>query len=241
MQKLRFSVTFLLLTFVLSSNLALAQEGADTSAMTNEEVNAMLQQENEDDLKKEGFTIVATYPNAENDHLLHEAKPGDVIEDYVTVRNTGTTSYNFEIYTADSGTTNLGTFALKGQEDEKVTVGKWTTFASDHVLLEPDETKTLKVTITVPEDTEYGFYEGGIAMEREKPSKNLPKITIASRVVQRVQIRVTEDPQEIPKRERQGDNSLTSTIFFYSTLGVFALAMVYLGFTFLRDRKKKKK
>ncbi len=179
--------------------------------------------------------VKATYPNAiQPQHLLYEAKPGQVIEDYITLKNMGTSdSISTYLYGADDTKTAEGNIAFKTKSDTMETTGTWLSFTETAMTLLPQEEKTVKVTIKIPEDTSFGDYIGGIAVESLQPN-NGGSINVALRYLMQAKIKVTDNPQVIPK--------IASANIMFLRPGFWIGTFIFLGcmWYFIRASRKEK-
>jgi len=152
--------------------------------------------------EQNGFTLYPEDPNRILPYqLVYEVKPGEIIKDTITVANNGAIpEENLALYPADNKETNGG-YDLK-TSDEVATnrvVGAWITLESTTVTLQPKEKKQVPITITVPANTPLANYVGGIAIEKKVPATDHPNIMIATRITLKVNIKVTDNPQKIPR------------------------------------------
>jgi len=186
-------------------------------------------------LQAAAVAVRATYPNAvQPQHLIYEAKPGQTLEDYVTLTNIGDAdSINAYLYGADSDKTAEGNIAFKTKADKMEKVGTWISFDQTNMTFKPKEEKQVKVTIAIPAGATSGDYVGGIAVESLQPSRD--GVNIALRYVMQVKIKVTENPQHIPK--------IGETNVFAPKPAFWIAAIIFLtcSLYFIRERRKEKR
>jgi hypothetical protein len=195
----------------------------------------------------EAFTIVPAYPNAENrKKFIYELKPGTEISDYVAVQNYANKEVTYLIYPANTTLSNQGTIAFKTRADMGIGTADWITFDEPAVTLKPQQAKLVKFTLKIPEGTAYGDYKAGIAMEKTKQDVNNPGITIASRLIIHVQIKVTQTPQPIAKSSLPAftikqDGSNFKTYYFWISLGLFIISLALLIWTWANEKRQQRK
>lgn len=232
--------TTLILAFLLNFSTAFAQEdtGADAQPAT---ANGAL---------SGGFTLIPAYPNTINPRkFIFELKPGSKFTDYILVRNLSGTESSFKFYGADPTVSNQGTPAYKTTQNGGDGEGQWITFEEPVVTLTGGAMKVLKFTINIPENAPTGDHRVGIAMEKtQKDSKNA-NITIATRVILHAEIKVTNNPQVIPRENKPPQpeektllpSDLSSEqwqpIYFW---GSIVLVLAALGFLLWATKAEKK-
>jgi len=99
-------------------------------------------------------------------HLKISAEPGDVIKDFVTVRNVGDEEVSIYVYPVDAYTMETGGFGIRLKDEPRVLFGKWTTMDEQYITLQPNEAKNLDFTFTVPDNITPGDYVGIFAAEQ---------------------------------------------------------------------------
>jgi uncharacterized membrane protein len=181
------------------------------------------------------ITAYPTYPNAiEPYKLLFEIKPGQTVEDFVTLKNlTADTTYKVATYAVDSTKTVQGDLAYKLSSDKQENAGLWIQMEQPFVMLQPGEEKKLKVSIAIPENAKEGDYIGGLAFETSSQG-NISGITIAMRLMVAAKIKVTNNPQHIAK---------IGEIDYFSPRPVFwGSSIIFLGsiWYFIRVGRKEK-
>lgn len=170
--------------------------------------------------------------------FMYEAKPGTTIEDDILVKNIATEPRTLTLYPADGFTDDEGKPAFKTYGEEMKEVGAWVEIDNETYEFEPQETKKIRFRINIPQDAEEQEYKGGFALE-QKFNADAP-VQTALRVMKNIEIKVTQNPQEIPRfTPPETNSSYQPTIFFWITLGIFIASMAYVLLT--REKKHEKK
>lgn len=195
----------------------------------------------------EGFTIVPAYPTVKNRYkFAYEIKPGQQIDDYVAVKNLSGKAQNFLLYATNTTTSNEGTIAYKTRAEMGSGPADWIKFENPQIALQGQEASLQKFTVQVPSNTPVGDYQAGIAMEKTKQDINNPGITIASRLIIHVQIKVTQTPQPIAKSSLPAftikqDGSNFKTYYFWISLGLFIISLALLIWTWANEKRQQRK
>lgn len=209
-------------------------------------VNALAQ-------SQEGFSVYSKNMNGISPAIfLYEAKPGSTIHDTVVVFNQADGPQVFDIYATEGFINSRNTMEYMDKTVEKQ-YAKWVAIPEGEITIEAQEKKEIDFSITIPEDTNQTTYILGIAAAKKKPASDMEQVTIVSRFVVPIKLIVTDDPQHVPTQDEviaeqaaeklRADmeaNTLAIAPYQYATLAIFIASFGYLGFTFLRDRKKKK-
>jgi hypothetical protein len=191
----------------------------------------------------EGFTMVPAYPNSVNPRkVLFEIKPGGTGYDYVYIKNFSSEPAHFSLYGADPTVSNTGSLAYKTREKGMEQAGEWLKFDDPELDLGPMETKMVGFQVNVPEDTALDTYKVGLAMEKSKKDVNNPSVTIATRYISHAEVKVTNDPQPIP---RQGQvpppkKAVFETYYFWVSLVLFIMSFGLLAWVTLHEKKSAK-
>ncbi len=194
--------------------------------------------------KNEGFTMVPAYPNKISPNkFIYEVHPGGKIDDAVAVKNFAEETINFSFYAANATLSNQGSLAYRTRADNGPGPADWFTFETPIVSLSSQESKLVKFTVEIPKDTPLGDYKAGVAMERSKADSNNSSITIATRFILHVQIKVTEQPGEVakitpnPVVKETGGNDWKAYYFWISLIALI-ISISVLIWSFLNGRKK---
>ncbi|OGJ49272.1 hypothetical protein A2335_02300 [Candidatus Peregrinibacteria bacterium RIFOXYB2_FULL_32_7] len=112
------------------------------------------------------YGLMPSEPNAEHpEWLVYDIYAGETIQTKVNVINSEEdTEVSLRLFFVDRLQEKLKTenFLLENEGDNKDTIGAWGSVASEIIKLSPDETKTLSVTINIPEDVKPGEYSGAL-------------------------------------------------------------------------------
>lgn len=233
--------SLILIIFIISSTIipiAFAQETAGETGITPNDIN---------NIRSEGFTIVPANPNTINPRkFIFEIRPGETSDDYVTIENLSNQEEKFLLYGADPTFSAQGTPAYKTRQSDSGAEGSWIKFDNPQITLKGREKRIEHFTISVPPDTELGDYRAGITIEKSKADINNPNITIATRVILHSEIKVTLDPQPVPKHDGTFASSITpeepswQIVYFWISLGLFIVSFLALIIVSYQERKKKK-
>ena len=169
--------------------------------------------------------------------FMYEAKPGTTIEDDILVKNINDKPRTLTLYPADGFNDDEGKPAFKTYGEEMAEIGAWVETDSEVYEFEPQETKKIHFRITIPEGTEEKDYKGGFALE-QKFNTGAP-VQTALRIMKNIEIKVTQDPQEIPRFTPTEETQNQPTIFFWVTLGIFIASMAYVLLTRVKKHEKK--
>lgn len=195
-------------------------------------------------MKSEGFTLIPADPNTMNQwKFIYEAKPGTTTRDSVVIKNLSGNDATFSLYGTDSTQSAQGTLAYKTRDASGEGQGNWITFDEPEVTLGPGEEKLTSFTLSIPEDAELGDYRLGIAMEKTKKDINNPNVTIATRYVSHTEVKVTNNPQPIPKMsgdmqtpEPQEEDTL-QLYYFWISLALFITSFIALVWITFQEKK----
>ncbi len=191
--------------------------------------------------KNEGFSLVPAYPNSiKPQEFLFELKPGSKEEEYVYVKNFSDEATTFLLYGADTTLSSQGTRAYKTRDTMGEGQGNWIQFEHPEIRLNPGEGKREKFTMTVPDKTAMGTYFLGIAIEKSKKDSKNPNITIATRVILKGEVKVTNDPKPIPKKTAPPTflKSGWQTWYFWISLILFLISLSVFIWAAMKDKKK---
>jgi hypothetical protein len=191
------------------------------------------------------YTIAPANPNTIiPGQIMVELKPGDTYSDAFIVENKSDSVKKITLYPADSVTVN-GEINIKNNTDKQENIGKWTKFETNEITLQPREKKQVGFTITIPANAAFGNFKGGFnAVESPEIPKNQSGIFYSTRIVLMVKVKITDNPQHIPLRSEI--NLFTSVLssatpYFWTSLGLFTLGIIYFIYGILREKKNKQK
>lgn len=121
----------------------------------------------------------------------YQVDPGQHLDDYYLLRNTGTTAQTMKVFATDAFDTPTGAFSLLDTKSTPKDSGSWVTFANSaagiEVPLAPNESKVVSFRLTVPADASPGDHAGGIVISLATPQGN---IIVDRRVATRLYVRV---------------------------------------------------
>lgn len=128
--------------------------------------------------------------------LSYQSGPGQHLDDFYTVRNTGTTSQTFTVFATDAFNTDDGAFGLLDTDATPTDAGSWVAFEGGakqlSVPLEPGGSVTVPFSIDVPADARPGDHAGGIVISSVSP---VGEILVDKRVATRLYVRVPGELQ----------------------------------------------
>ena len=130
--------------------------------------------------------------------FLYEVDSGEVINDETIITNTKDTSVFVKLEGIDAFLLDDGAFALRDTSKNE-DIGTWIELAETDFELEPNSSKIIPFTITVPKDAEVGDHIGGLAVyetagEPEQVYQSGgTKVGITTRVGARIYLTVAGD------------------------------------------------
>lgn len=128
----------------------------------------------------------------------YQVAPGQVINDFYLVRNTGTTPSTMTVFGTDAYNAEDGAYGLLDTGVAPVDAGKWVSFAAGAsqltIPLEAGASQVVPFTVTVPADAAPGDHAAGIVVSVTSLQS---QILIDRRVGTRLYVRVTGDLQPI--------------------------------------------
>ncbi|MFI7079571.1 WxL protein peptidoglycan domain-containing protein [Micromonospora sp. NPDC049903] len=123
-------------------------------------------------------------------YFVHDAEPGQVIEDRVALTNLSTAAMTFAVYGADAFTTDDGGFALQPASRPAVDVGAWTQFAERTYRVPAGEQVILPFRIGVPANASPGDHAGGVVASIAQVAEGGGQVRLDRRVAARIYLRV---------------------------------------------------
>lgn len=152
-----------------------------------------------------GITITPTFPNEENSHYFtYEGKPGDIINDSLTLSNYAKNKRSVTIVGLDTKeNSNSENFALKSRYDTQEMVGTWISFEENKSEFEIESGKAIKVgfKISIPKNVENRDYWGGLAAIEIAENNSDPNVAVEVLNTIRVNINVSDNPKLLKKLE----------------------------------------
>jgi hypothetical protein len=197
------------------------------------------QQVQTQEAKKGGFIIRPTNPTKlDYDNVILELKPGQTTTETLTIQSFEPGNSDFNFYPIDFITDENGVKTYRQKNEPKETVAAWSTLNTESLTLKEDEKRNLNLTITVPPNTSFGQYQGGIAIETLQPSAKYPGIKIARRFIMAVKIKVTDNPQVLA-RFIEANIFNSTTPYFWISIGIFTASMAYFIYAQKREKNAK--
>ena len=192
-----------------------------------------------------GLDISPTYPTEKlPNNFIFELKPGDTAEEFATITNQTNDPLEILVYPVDTKINNQKDTVLEERDESRDQVGKWISITDgENYTLNPHESKVIKFTISIPQDTEKTDYIGGVALERKNPNGTKevqPGATIKTntRVGIRTFVKVTDTPQPVIKMKITPANDWTK-YYLYSSIGLFVIVVVAYVVVSLKKKKSK--
>lgn len=193
---------------------------------------------NTQQINNDNFNFVIANPNTiDPKKFIFEVKPGQTARDSVLVKNSSGVPLKFNLYGADETRSAQGSFAIKTKNEEAKTIGKWITFDEKEFTLAAGETKKVNFTLSVAEGTPEGTYSGGLAAEKTSADTKNPNVIIAVRIGLRVDVKVTSNPQPVPKKYSGIAENPLFQVYFLASAALFIGSAVLLGWTYLKNKK----
>ncbi|PZG01068.1 DUF916 domain-containing protein [Micromonospora endophytica] len=124
-------------------------------------------------------------------YFVHDAEPGQRIEDRVAITNLSKEPMSFAVYGADAFTTADGGFALQPASQAPTDVGAWTSFAHRTYRVPAGKQVIVPFQLTVPANASPGDHAGGVvASIAQLGSTGGQRINLDRRVAARIYLRV---------------------------------------------------
>lgn len=192
-----------------------------------------------------GLDISPTYPNEKlPNNFVFELRPGETAEEFATITNQTNDPLEVLVYPVDTKINNQKDTVLEEKDEARDQVGKWISITDgENFTLNPRESKVIKFTINIPQDTEKTDYIGGVALERKNPNGTKEvqpgaSIKTNTRVGIRTFVKVTDTPQPVIKAKITSTNDWTK-YYLYSSIGLFVIVVVSYLVVTLKKKKSK--
>lgn len=192
------------------------------------------------DTKSEGFTMIPSEPNAINPRkFIFEIKPGESVEDFVSIKNLSDVEATYYLYGADPTVSAQGTPAYKTRQNGGDGEGSWVTFNEPQITLGAHQEKKVSFTVNVPAETKLADYRMGITMEKTKQDVNNPNVTIATRFILHADVKVTDNPSPVPKLEKGASPQKAGwqSYYFYISLVLFIGSFLALIWVTVQEKR----
>lgn len=178
------------------------------------------------------FTAVPADPNLINQNkFILEARPGDEIEEKLYVENKSTEPIKLKLYPIDGQINAEAKFTGQNADQQQIHIGQWAKIEKQEMNLNPGEGQVVNYTIAIPNKTALGNYFGGIAIENVPANNNDQTLQINSRIIVRVDLKVTENPNPPAKLypEKSFWQKINKTyLTIAGLLFIFSLVGLYL-------------
>jgi hypothetical protein len=128
--------------------------------------------------------------------LSYQASPGQHIDDFYVVRNTGSTDQVLVLFATDAFNTDDGSYGLLDTDATPVDGGTWVTFAGGvpklSIPLAPGGSQLVPFAVDVPADAAPGDHAAGMVISTQSANGT---ILVDRRVATRLYVRVPGDLQ----------------------------------------------
>lgn len=126
-----------------------------------------------------------------NSIFVYEIKPGASVKDAIKVVNNTDKKKTIKIYPVDSQHSSDGAFACAQAADKQTAAGTWIKLAKASVTLEPMSNEIVPFTLQLPETIDVGEHNGCIAIQDDRPPKEIGTNGIALSFRSAVRVAVT--------------------------------------------------
>ncbi len=190
------------------------------------------------------ITSYPAYPNKYNpDHFTVELRPGESAQEVLRIKNKSTIPLLYVLTGVDHSNDDFKRASFKLSTDTQTGTGLWIVPEFKTISLNPGEVALVNFTITVPKDAEMKTYLAGLSVETQKvgtiKQKDGMNLAVNIRKAERIEIKVTDNPQPVEKRPPP--SIPWNQLYFMASLGIFLLAILYIGFTQLKKHRAKKR
>lgn len=184
------------------------------------------------------FTTEPAYPNTLVPYkIIAEVKPGETYEDAVLLQNN--MDYEMELFNdgADAFTNEKGETEYTTDGAAERLFHNWTSI-EEKTVLAPGEAKIVRFSVKIPEETEFKTYKGGITTKLVGEQKG--NFITSYRIVTPIEITVTDEPKEIPKRKTLQTNAFQPTPYLWVSLVIFVASGAYYLSANRKEKSKNK-
>jgi hypothetical protein len=127
--------------------------------------------------------------SANDSYFVYNSPAGTVVEDTVLVINSENIPLDLDLYAADVNTASSGGAAFSTNLGEDPTrTGAWLNLSETRVTLEPDESRAVPFTFTIPPSATAGEYAAAIVAQRADSSETKQDSGLGINLVPRVAI-----------------------------------------------------
>lgn len=131
--------------------------------------------------------------------IENAAEPGETQSHQVSVTNLSGVAQTYYLYLRDiTGVEEGGVPVFAKEEDEKTgyELTQWVSLDTAEISLNPNESKTINITIVVPENATPGSHFGGVFVSMEPPRMRQTGAAVGYEVANIISIRVAGDAVE---------------------------------------------
>jgi hypothetical protein len=183
------------------------------------------------------------FPNKfEPERFRVELAPGTSTQETLKLINPTDNSLQYLLTGVDQMNDDKEKPSFRLSTDTQTGAGLWIIPESRKVTLGPRETALINFSILVPQDAAPKDYLAGLSIEIQNVGTSKQKgldVSVSIRKVERINIKVTHDPQPV---EKMPPPSIPWTqIYFLVSLGIFILAVLYIGFSQLKKHRAKRR
>jgi hypothetical protein len=139
--------------------------------------------------------------------FIKTVKPGQFVEDAVSVSNNSSSVKTITVYSTDSVISSGGAFACAQAAEPPMSVGKWIAVSKENVEVPANSTVIVPFTITAPLNAEPGEQDGCIVLQEMKAPSVQGGISLSFRTAIRVAVLI---PGEINKNIETTEIAVTS-------------------------------
>jgi hypothetical protein len=119
----------------------------------------------DDDPPRAVFALEALETDGDPPYFVLDARPGETITRSVRVVNTGKRAGTARLYAVDATTGQTTGAVYRGPRDPRRGVGGWVTLEDKKLRLAPGQSRSVALSVTVPEGARDGQHLGGIVAE----------------------------------------------------------------------------
>lgn len=177
--------------------------------------------------------INSEYPN----WFLYDLKPGDQVNGKAVVSNNSANDAHVELFALDAkeGTSPFenSTFGFVARSMTHTGIGTWVQVIEEDsaMTLDSGENRDVNFTLTIPEDTAYGEYYGGLMAEYVPSNQEDTSIVSVIQTGVRFILRVSEEPKYIamtPVTQKPFRERLIEYLFASAFITIGAILLVSL-------------
>ncbi len=191
-------------------------------------------------LTPKGFSAKPTFPNKNNpEQFTYQVLPGGQIKDTISVSNNEDSPISVNLYSTDSIVQD-GKTSFKLESDDQQELGQWVTLEKTHFDVPAHTTEDINFEINVPDTVQTKDFLGGISTEVSSPTvKDGQNITTKFRIINKINLQVTDDPQPIEKMSPTPlvGSPTIAQIYLYGSIALFVIVVGYIAVQGIKKRK----